>query len=62
MFRDFRASELEHSNLKGKGGKALSCLKLSHIIPAESQKGVNTVQCCSLENQKGAITIPLVQQ
>ena len=32
MFRVFRASELEHSNLKEKGGKALSCLKYTITI------------------------------
>ena len=29
---------------------------------AESQKGVNAVQWCSFENQKGAIAIEFVQQ
>ena len=29
---------------------------------AESQKGVNAVQRSSIENQKGAIAIDLVQQ
>ena len=29
---------------------------------AENQKGVNAVQQCSIENQKGAITIDFVQQ
>ena len=28
---------------------------------AESQKGVNAVQRCSIENQKGAIAIDFVQ-
>ena len=27
------------------------------VSPAESQKGINTVQPCSIENQKGAIAI-----
>ena len=31
------------------------------ILSAESQKGINAVQC-SIENQKGAITIDFVQQ
>ena len=29
---------------------------LSHISSAESQKGVNVVHQCSVENQKGAIS------
>ena len=29
---------------------------------AENQKGVNAVQQCSVENQKGAIAIDFVQQ
>ena len=29
---------------------------------AESQKGINTVQRCSIENQKGDITIDYVQR
>ena len=32
------------------------------IAPAESQKGIVAVQRCSVENQKGTITIDFVQQ
>ena len=32
------------------------------ILSAECQKGINTVQWCSIENQKGAIVIDFVQQ
>ena len=35
----------------------LECLSL-----AENQKGINTVQECSVENQKDAIAIDFVQQ
>ena len=29
--------------------------KICHIFSAESQKGVNAIETCSIENQKGAI-------
>ena len=32
------------------------------ILSAENQKGINAVQECSDENQKGAITIDFVQR
>ena len=32
------------------------------ISSAENQKGVNAVEGCSVENQKGAITIDFEQQ
>ena len=35
---------------------------MRHILLAESQKGINAIQLCSVENQKGAIAIDLVQQ
>ena len=31
------------------------------ILSAKKQKGTNIVQCCSIENQKGAIATDLVQ-
>ena len=33
----------------------------SSLSSAENQKGVNAVQRCSVENQKGAISIDFVQ-
>ena len=40
------------------------CLGLptSIISSAESQKGINAVQRCSIENQKGTIAIDFVQR
>ena len=35
---------------------------MQHISSAESQKGANAVQRCSIENKKGAIAIDFVQQ
>ena len=35
---------------------------IKDISSAESQKGVNAVQRCSVENQKGANAIDFVQQ
>ena len=32
------------------------------LSSAENKKGINTVQLCSIENHKGAITIDVVQQ
>ena len=37
------------------------CDETLHILLAESQKGVNTVQQCSVENQKGATAIDFIQ-
>ena len=36
--------------------------KFLYITSAENQKGVNVVQRCSIENQKGAIALDFVQQ
>ena len=38
-----------------------SIVQNKHISSAESQKGLNVVQQCSVENQKGAIAIGFVQ-
>ena len=37
-----------------------TCIK--HISSTESQKGVNVVQQCSVENQKGDIATDIVQR
>ena len=34
----------------------------NHILSDENQKGVNSVQQCSTENQKAAIAIDFVRQ
>ena len=34
----------------------------NNVQDFENQKGINAVQICSIENQKGAITIDFVQR
>ena len=36
--------------------------RMHYIFSAENQKGVNVVQRCSTENQKGGITIDFEQR
>ena len=40
---------------------SLFCLQRTYILLAESQKGINALQWCSVENQKGANAIDFVQ-
>ena len=55
MFLGRRIPEERHNSLAGPSER----LRMSS---AESQKGTNTVQRCSIENQKGAIAMDFVQR
>ena len=40
--------------------RAIAQYTKAFILSVESQKGINDVQICSIENQKGAITVQSV--
>ena len=42
-------------------GKQSPAVPHSALLSAESQKGINAIQWCSVENQKGTIAIDFVQ-
>ena len=39
-----------------------SCIVIMNILSVESHKGVNDVQRCSIENQKGAMAVQSLWQ
>ena len=48
----------------GGGVRGINVKSLNDMLLAENQKGINVIQwyTCTIENQKGAITIDFVQQ